>query len=251
MDGNSVVTVDRYPDGYYATDDPIARAVPMIRGRRLRIARSRSFSTTRTAPSTRRFTPSRRRWRLNVAGMTAAGTSYAKSASRARSSSASSRPAHSCRHGTANRVRTSSRGTRSRRPNNGCSRATWKCTRRWSNRSTRARGCTHARPAIGRCGCVPTCAASFGGSSKPKSAISEDAPASPHRSELHLSGPSTTSSFEQLAASGQSAVAPPSATSVAAVTKLDSSESGKQAAAAISSGSPKRAWIECGTAPSS
>src|SRR6266540_350232 len=46
----------------------------------------------------------------------------------------------------------------------------------------------------------------------------------------------------------QRAVAPPSATSIAAVKKLDSSERRKHAAAAISSGSPSRAWIECGTA---
>ena len=62
--------------------------------------------------------------------------------------------------------------------------------------------------------------------------------------------PADLAGREQMRIGGHSAVAPPSATSMAAVKKLESSENRKHAVAAISSGSASRAWIECGTAPS-
>lgn len=81
IDGNSPVTVDTYPEGYYLTDDLTDRAVEMLQGAKASNPAKPFFSTSVTVRCMRRCTPSLPISRRSEAATTRVGMTSGRSAS--------------------------------------------------------------------------------------------------------------------------------------------------------------------------
>ena len=140
VEDNHLVEVDRYPDGYYLTDDLTDRAISMIRGAQGRRPRaSRSSSTSPTAPCHAPLHAKADDIAALPAAATTAGWDDVRRGAFAPPAGARRRP-DGHRAGAAQHRAEPRRPAvgRPRRPRAGsCSPGTWRCSRAWSTTSTR------------------------------------------------------------------------------------------------------------------
>ena len=138
---NHHVDVDRYPDGYYFTDDLTDRAIDMIRDVKASNPTQAVLpATSPTAPSTRRCRPSRSTSTSTEVPTTPGGTRSASPAlrppARARRRSRPARALPPRNHEEGDDVEAVGRADA--RPTRSCSPATWRSTPAWSTASTRS-----------------------------------------------------------------------------------------------------------------